>query len=222
MKQPDVSPQHEWMDERVEAYVDGVLPDDEIERFEAVLQEEAHWEEQVQQASRIQESLHDMRTPPAPPALTQRILQQTSRGHRPMPWWKRTLQQMIHSWRALGAARRHPVFDYAVGIAFVAMAVFFIAMPLGREAQPPAQISSQFETTAPYSAEEIRHAAESAQWTLTSLSELGAETTRSLRNQVYRVVGSPSADTVSESAAEATASPTEHGDSTGTDPLPMP
>ena len=221
MKQPNASSQHEWMDARVEAYVDGDLSDDDTQRFESILQEETYWRMQVQHAARIQDTLHDVRTPLTPPGLTQQILQQTSRANQPMSWWRRTLQQMVHSWRALGAARRHPVFDYTVGIAFVAMAAFFIIMPLERGANGPARLSSQLEmqTNAPYSAEEIRHAAESAQWTLTSLSELGATTTASVRNQVYRVLGTaPPADSTDPAPASTETAPDEDDPSNAPSP----
>lgn len=224
MKQPNASSQHEWMDARVEAYVDGELSDDDAQRFESILQEETYWRMQVQHATRVQDTLRDVRTPPTPPGLTQRILQQTSRANQPMSWWRRTLQQMVHSWRALGAARRHPVFDYTVGIAFVAMAAFFILMPLERGANNPAQLSSQLDvqTNAPYSAEEIRRAAESAQWTLTSLSELGATTTQSLRDQVYRVFGTaPPADSTDPQPAATETAP-DKNDSLNTPSVPRP
>jgi anti-sigma factor RsiW len=196
------------MDARVEAYVDGALPEDEARRFESVLHDESYWKAQVRQARRIQDTLREVRTPPAPPALTQQIFQQTSRASQPsLSWWQRTMRQVVHSWRALGAARRHPAFDYAVGVAFVAMAAFFITMPLERGAQTPAQRATQLnvQTTAPYSPEEIRHAAESAQWTLTSLSELGSQATQSMRDQVYHVVGAtPPPDTAAPELPGAT------------------
>lgn len=216
MKQPNASSQNEWMDARVEAYIDEALPEDEMRRFASVLHEESYWQAQVHHARRIQDTLHETRTPPVPPALTQQIFQQTSRSrhHESMSWWKRTLQQMVHSWRALGAARRHPVFDYAVGLAFVGMAAFFIATPLERGSNPASQQASQFNvsTSAPYSAEEIRHATESAQWSLSELSELGTEATRSLREQVYRVVGA-STDAPGTAPASSEAAPNTAPDS---------
>ena len=170
MKQLEASSRDEWMDARVEAYVDGDLSGEELTQFERILEEDERWQVQVQQARRIQDALHDLPQPSAPPEVTRSILNQTTRAHRPLPLWKDLLQQAVQTWRALIAARRRPAVDYAVGLAFVAVAVFFIIWPLSNGTSPsngPAQVSSQLQVpvTAPYSEADIERARAKTKWT---------------------------------------------------------
>jgi anti-sigma factor RsiW len=174
MKPLDASSRDEWMDARVEAYVDGDLSDEDRETFEEILEEEAHWQTQVQQAQRIQEGLRSLPQPSTPPEVTQSILDRTSRSHQPLPWWKDTLQQVIHTWRALVAARRRPAVDYAVGLAFIAVAVVFVVWPLTEPDAPRTQSSSQLQipVTAPYSQTDVDRARTKAEWTLDYVSRI--------------------------------------------------
>jgi hypothetical protein len=177
MKQLEASSRDEWMDARVEAYVDDELSGEERMQFERILEADDYWKTQVQQARRIQGALKDLPQPSAPPELTQSILERTSRAHQPLPWWKDLLQQAMQTWRALIAARRRPVVDYAVGLAFVAVAVFFIVWPLSDPSgsgTPPAQVSSQLQlpVTAPYSESDVQRAETKAKWTFGYISRI--------------------------------------------------
>lgn len=177
MKPLDASSRDEWMDNRVEAYVDGELSGEERETFEEILSEDEHWQTQVRQAERIQGALDDLPTPSAPPELTRSILDQTSRSPQTLPWWKDALQQMIQTWRAIVAARRRPAVDYAVGMAFVAVALVFIVWPLTQPdspTSPPTQVSSQLDlpVTAPYSESDVERARTKAEWTFGYISRI--------------------------------------------------
>jgi len=165
------------MDNHVEAYVDGELSGEELETFEEILEDDEHWRTQVHQAERIQGALRDLPQPSAPPELTRSILDQTSRTPQGLPWWKETLQQMMQAWRAIVAARRRPTVDYAVGMAFVAVAIVFIVWPLTQTdspSEPPTQVSSQLEipVTAPYNEQDVERARTKAEWTFEYISRI--------------------------------------------------
>ncbi|WP_022836564.1 zf-HC2 domain-containing protein [Salisaeta longa] len=121
------------MDARVEAYVDDELSDAERARFEAIAAHDSTWRREIQQARQIRSALHHTDLPSCPPAVTEAVLERTVRRHEapaPMVWWRKTLQRLTHATRALVAARRQPVVDYAVGLALVAVAAFFIFNPI--------------------------------------------------------------------------------------------
>lgn len=197
MKRPDASSQMEWMDARVEAYVDGDLPDDEKARFEQIMQDNDYWEKQVNQACRIRDSLRSFPQPTAPPELTQRIFEQTSRAHHSLPWWREMLQSVMQTWRAVVAARQQPVVDYAVGLALVTVAIFFIVMPFENGVTPNGvspQVSSQLDVpiTAPYSEAEVKRAVVKTKWTFEHVSDVGDQTARIVQEEVRRALLIPS------------------------------
>jgi anti-sigma factor RsiW len=198
------------MDARVEAYVDGDLPDDEKERFEQLMDEDDYWEKQVNQACRIRDSLRTLPEPSAPPKLTKRIFDQTSRAHRALPWWKDVLQSVMHTWRALVAARQRPVVDYAVGLSLVAVAVFFIAMPIGDGTTPDGvtpRVSSQLDMpiAAPYSEAEVQRATVKAKWTLDHVSDVGRTASEAVQEQLREALQVPSGST--QTATSSSGSP---------------
>ena len=195
MKRPNAFSPEEWMDARVEAYVDGDLPDDEAQRFERTMQEHPYWEKQVRRARRIRDSLHEMQLPAAPPSLTHQILEHTSRAPQALPWWKQALQSLVQTWRALVSARRRPAVDYTVGLALVAVAVFFIVMPLDRLQAPDGltRTSSQLNTpiTAPYSEAEVERAETKAKWTLGFVAQVGENTSQTLQQHLRAALAAP-------------------------------
>lgn len=214
MKRPDASSQVEWMDARVEAYVDGDLPDDAEARFEQIMQDNEYWEKQVSQACRIRDSLRSFPEPTAPPELTQRIFEQTSRAHQSLPWWREMLQSVMQTWRAVVAARQQPVVDYAVGLALVAVAVFFIVMPLDNGVSPNGvspQVSSQLDVpiTAPYSEAEVKRAVVKAKWTFNHVSDVGEMTARTLQEELRRALLLPSDTSAAASVSETIAAPVQ-------------
>ena len=69
MKQLDASSRDQWMDARVESYVDGDLSGEEQMQFERILEEDDYWKTQIQQARRIQDTIYprtDVSRPPTP------------------------------------------------------------------------------------------------------------------------------------------------------------
>jgi len=190
MKQPKDSSHHDWMDDRVEAYLDGDLSGDDLARFEQTLEDEPYWRTQVQNAARIQESLHDVSLPSAPPELAREVFAQTSRAHQPASWWREALQNAMHTWRALVSARRNPVVDYGIGIALVAVAVFFIVNPM-QSSSPPSRTTSQSTSievppSSDYSASEIARAKAKAKWTFGYLSDFSETSSQDVQSHLRR------------------------------------
>lgn len=190
MRRPESPSRDEWMDARVEAYVDGDLSRDERQTFESIMDDNPHWRVQVRQAERIQNELHDLPTPSCPADVTQAIFERTSRAHQPLPWWKDLLQQFVQTWRALVSARRRPVVDYAVGIALVGVAVFFIVNPIdpGSSTPNPAQTSSTLDMNAPiqapYSKADVQRATARAAWTFQYVSTAGDRASKALQSSL--------------------------------------
>ncbi|NBC84816.1 MAG: hypothetical protein GVY25_01325 [Bacteroidetes bacterium] len=207
MKRPDAPSRDEWMDERVEAFVDGDLTGDEYATFTSILEKDSYWQTQVRQAERIQEELHELPEKPCPSDVTDAIFARTSRAqpaHAALPWWKDLMRQAMQAWRALMTAHRRPVVDYAVGIALVGIAVFFIVNPLDDPANqgPTAtNVSSTFNTStpiqAPYSDAEVRFATERAYRALDYFSDAGRKASSVVQQQM-KDAASPAAN---ESAA---------------------
>jgi anti-sigma factor RsiW len=202
------------MDERVEAYVDGDLSGDELDTFTSILTNDSYWQTQVRQAERIREELHELPVQPCPSDVTQAIFEHTTRAeqaHAPLPWWKDLLRQMMQAWRALMTAHRRPVVDYAVGIALVGIAAFFIVNPLDDVTTPTAtNVSSTFNTTtpiqAPYSDADVQRAQQRAYRALQYVSTAGQQASTVVQRQM-KDAAAPAADT--PTASEPTADATE-------------
>lgn len=217
MKRPNPPSRDEWMDERVEAYVDGDLRPDELDTFTSILDDAPYWQTQVRRARQVQEGLHEISTQPCPPDVTSSILEHVrhARSQPAMPWWKQMLQEMMHTWRALVAAQRRPVVDYAVGLALVGIAVFFIINPLEDPANSDVatSVSSTFSTapiTAPYSDAEIRRATVRAYEALNQFSLAGQQASETVQTRM-RDAASPAASarpsTTSEASSETSPAP---------------
>ena len=60
---------HDWMDARVEVYLDEALPADEQARFEHALAADADWEAELFLARQIRDGLHVLPQPVCPPRV---------------------------------------------------------------------------------------------------------------------------------------------------------
>ena len=61
---------HDWMDARVEVYLDEALPAGEQARFEHALAADADWEAELFLARQIRDGLHALPQPVCPPRVT--------------------------------------------------------------------------------------------------------------------------------------------------------
>lgn len=78
MSLPSKVPTDAWMDAHIEAYVDGTLSPEGTTRFEAGLQADPRWKQQVERARDIRAFLRAQSPPSPPPELTHSILKEAS------------------------------------------------------------------------------------------------------------------------------------------------
>lgn len=172
MKYPDSSSLHEWMDARVEAYVDGELPPNEYAVFERILDEHPRWQRQVQQAKRIQRELHDLPPLTCPPQVTQTVLEHARLNGHPAGWktgWRRFLDQLDE----LTRLSWEPVAAMATLVLIVVASVMFSPTPTQPE-------SSR------YTASEVERAEAQAKWALAYIAHVSDETQGTLRREVFQ------------------------------------
>lgn len=164
MKQRDNKAFQEWMDERIEAYLDGALPAEEQEVFENVLASDPVWREEVQLASRISAGLHALPEPQCPPYVTRAILARTRRNAR-QSYAARILQKV----REAGAAAWRPALSMMVLLTVV---VGSVILDRSRSVQ--------------YATPEVKQAAEDVRWALAFVSDVSRQAGISIREEVFR------------------------------------
>ncbi|MFQ5572008.1 MAG: anti-sigma factor family protein, partial [Rhodothermales bacterium] len=98
MRLPD--PSYDWMDARVETYLDGGLPAEEHEAFEQALADDADWEAELFLARQIRIGLRTLPQPTCPPHVTEAVLAQV-RGEAQVSWKDRFHAWMEQQWTAL-------------------------------------------------------------------------------------------------------------------------
>ena len=185
MNRPNASlPPDDWMDERVEAYVDDALPPDEAMRFSAALDASPHWRAQVRHAERIHQTLEATELPACPPACTEAILDQTVRAasartaraarespqDAPASW----LDRVARAFEALSKPAYSSMATTAVGALLVAaVAWMLLAEPFttGTEHTPVADAPIE----APYTDADVAQAQAEAEWVLAYISDVSQE-----------------------------------------------
>jgi len=179
MKQPNHSIEYAWMDERVEAYVDGDLPADERERFEAMLEAHPEWEKQVQYARRIQTELHTLPHASCPPqvldAVFERTRQRTNGASATESWWNWV-------WRELDIEMHT---GWKPALAFAMLLLVVVTSSLLTDPQNPAGLFDQPVTSSQqYSAAEIQAAETQAKWAIAYIAKVSQETGSTVENKV--------------------------------------
>ena len=151
----------DWMDDRVEAYLDGALPPDEHIAFERQLRADAAWQAELRLARQVRRSLRGLPQPSCPPQVTQAVLAEAQHRRRAAQaarwdtWLERFRQQFWQPALAMG----------------VLVLLVMTATLLGR---PPA----------PQHDPEVAQALADVQWTLAYLSEVGRQTGEAVREEV--------------------------------------
>ena len=161
---------HDWMDARVEVYLDEALPAGEQARFEHALPTDADWEAELFLARQIRDGLHVLPQPVCPPRVAEAVLAQVRRQAQ-LSWIDRLQTWIEEQWLAL--------WQPALAMAVLLLLVVSAAL-IGRPQQ---------QTT--YADAEIERAMQEVQWTLAYLSEVGRQTGKRVRDDVIaeRVVG---------------------------------
>lgn len=159
---------NDWMDARVEAYLDGVLPDDERLRFERGLAAEAEWEAEVFLADRIRQGLRALPDPECPPHVAAAVLAQVRQEQRAswMAQLKAWLQQQVTA-----------LWQPALAMTMVLLLVVSAAL-IGRS-----ETEENFAGNVPPSSE-VQQALAEVQWTLGYLSGVSRQTGRVVRDEV--------------------------------------
>lgn len=184
-------PPDDWMDDRVEAYVDGTLPDDEAKRFDAVLESATHWQMQVKHAERIRATLHERTLPSCPPTCTEAILDQTVRANassadaasteEPEPSW---LDRVAAAFDVL----MQPAYSTALAVILVAAVAWLIADPVlplsSTDTAPP----SESHIEAPYTDEDVARAHAEAEWVLAYISDVSQDASTTAEREMERAL----------------------------------
>lgn len=85
---------YDWLDERVEAYVDGELSGADLERFEAALTESADLRASVATARRIREVMASMPVPKCPEPAVSEVLRLAADSRRSLPMRDRYIEAL--------------------------------------------------------------------------------------------------------------------------------
>lgn len=181
MKQHNHSIDHAWMDERVEAYVDGALPADERDRFESMLDAHPEWEKQVQYAKRIQTELHTLPHASCPPQVLDAVFEHTRQASNPAPstesWWNWV-------WRELDIEMHT---GWKPALAFATLLFVVVTSSLLTDPQNPAGLFDQPVTsTQQYSAAEIQAAETQAKWAIAYIAKVGQKTGSTVEHDVLQ------------------------------------
>lgn len=159
MKLPDYS-HPDWVDERLEAFLDGTLPPDEHAAVARVLAGDADGQDDLFLARRIRDTLRAWPEPSCPPHVTEAVLAQTRRAAR---------DDRRDRVQAALRARWTMLWQPALAMA-VLLLVVWTATLVGRPPEP--------------SRAEVEQALAEVQWTLAYLSEVGRQTGRAVRQDV--------------------------------------
>lgn len=166
MKPFDALPPADWMDDRVEAYLDGALSAEEAARFEAHLLQNEVWEEEMLLAEQVRQGLRALPEPWCPPAVPAAVLA-TVRQQARQAWWV---------WLTDGF-RQQTALLWRPALAMASLALLVVMA--SRIGPAPTDASS---TTAERA--EVQRALAEVQWTLAFVSEVGRETGASVRDDV--------------------------------------
>lgn len=162
---------HDWMDARVEAYLDGALSVGEEARFEQGLAVDADWDAELFLARQIRDGLRALPDPVCPPHVTEAVLAQVRREAR-TSWI-----EQFHAWMQ---QQFTALWQPALAMTVVLLLVVSASL-IGRPA-PPAPT---------YADAEVEQALAEVKMALGYLSEVSRQTGKVVRDDVIaeRVVG---------------------------------
>ena len=152
MNSTDDATEKDWMEDRIEAYLDGDLPEAERARFEALMALEP-WQREVALAIRVRDTLRSSPQPACPPHVVRSVVWQAR--------WARFMEYL--------GDFRLPALRPAL-VAAVLIVAAFAALWINRT--PPADVSQA----------EIEQALSDVKWTLGYVSKTGRLTGASLHD----------------------------------------
>lgn len=160
MNLPDHRPDHTWIDERIEAFLDHDLPEAEMAEMERMMAESPGWETHLLLAGQIRDTLRATETPLAPPRMARTILRRTR--------WMAFLERMYALVGSLGAQLR-AAWQPALALTSVALLATFLYLstnPKPVAAPPQADVEmalAEVKWTLGYISKTGRKAGESVQ-----------------------------------------------------------
>ena len=164
MNRPNDLHTEDWMDARVEAYLDGDLPAHERTVFERTLAENPVWEAEVLLAREVREALRTLPEPDCPSFVTDAVMARVQREARAS-----AIEQ------AQGWIEQHILVLWRPALAMAVLVLLVVAGALiGRPPQPAPQ----------YADAEVQQALDEVRWTLALLTEVGRQTGQSVKQDV--------------------------------------
>ena len=175
----DSVPSDDWMDVRVEAYLDADLPAAERARFEHRLGQSAAWQQRVAQARRLQHALRALPAPACPARVTRQVLSQTvkagtERNSQERPSWA----EPVRAW----AGRQARAFWQPALAMSLLVALVLSAALLGRSPAPSEGPSAEHITE-----REVEQATAEVKWTLSYLAHIGEKAGASAQKALLEI-----------------------------------
>lgn len=158
-----------WMEDRIEAYLDGELEEAERASFERHLAGDQAWEAELFLAGKIRNGLQALPQPVCPPHVMHAVLAEVAQLEQRS--WRHRLKGWADRW---WAAFWQPSLAMALLLAVVVTATLVGRSPA------PASMPAQ----ADLEAAAVQEALAEAKWTLAYLSEVGRETGKAVRHDV--------------------------------------
>lgn len=167
MKLPE-TPSNDWIDDRIEAYLDGELPTEEETLFEEAiltqdLTSEVDWVDELFLARQVRAGLRGLPDLACPPAVTEAVMAQSRQLAR-VAWQERLRLWFRQQWTV--------IWQPALAMSMLLLIVVSSSL-IGRT-----------DTTDTFAQAEVDQALAEVQWTLAYLSEMGRETGKSVRHDV--------------------------------------
>lgn len=159
------TPHSAWIDERLEAYLDGDLPDDEQAAVEQHLAADPSWEAEARLARQVRDALQALPQPTCPDRVTRTVLAEARRRQRA------TRLDRLRTWvEEVWLSLWQPALAMSVLLLLIASALL-----LGPPPQPASSVAEQ---------EDVQQALDEVRWTLAYLSEVSQQAGSSVRDEV--------------------------------------
>ena len=173
MKSAEVPDYSEWMEARIEPYLDGELTAAELEQFEQLLRQDENWERELAWAVNIRDALRSKPDSACPPEVLATVMRQARRD-----LWHARLNRIKSLLTAFGGVSWRPAM--AVVILMVAGAVIFS----GRVKNDAEAVSQA----------EVEQALAEVKWTLGYVSKTGRITGSSVNDALTPLRKTPPAE----------------------------
>ncbi len=161
MQPLDSASPNDWLDDRLEAFLDGDLTPEEAARFERALHDDL-WRAELHLAGKIRDGLRTLPLPECPPHVTQAVLREARRRAR-TEGLHRMGEALARAWRLTAK----PALAMAVLVTLIVAAALLTHPPRSTPARA-----------------EVEHALAEVKWTLAYLSEVGRQTGASVHRDV--------------------------------------